>query len=150
MRRARVTRRNTALARLLRPTLLPNGRAAYRGAQQSLLFRDDLVFYFVVGCLRNDFLVNEIVLAPVGSPLDDSIGICAADAGQSVEFFFRSRIDVEQRLSPRDRYGRGRWGWRDKRRGSQKAKSEKEFDCELAHGASSEKRESHTSDFHRS
>src|SRR5882757_10519179 len=61
-------------------------RCAASGARRlALLLGDDLVLDAVIGLLRDDVLVHQIVLALVGTPRDDLGRIRLADAGQRVE-----------------------------------------------------------------
>ena len=62
----------------------------------ALLLGDDLVLDAVVGLLRHDLLLHQLVLALVGPALDDRGGIGLADAGQFVELVGGGGVDVEQ------------------------------------------------------
>src|SRR5262249_56045945 len=91
-----------------------------------LLLRDHLVLDFVVGRLRDDALLHELILTLVGPSLDDLVRVGAADARKAVEVSLGSGIDVEHplcmrslgRQRPADRYGERRGCCEDKRRGN--------------------------------
>jgi hypothetical protein len=62
----------------------------------SLLLGDNLVLDAVIGLLRHDVLVHQIVLALVGAALDDRRGIRLADARQRIEIVGARGINIEQ------------------------------------------------------
>src|SRR5258706_15624527 len=64
--------------------------------RSALLLGDDLVLDLVVGCLRHDLLLDQLILTLVGAALDDGCRIGLADPRERVEFFGAGGIDVEQ------------------------------------------------------
>jgi hypothetical protein len=54
------------------------GRSRRRGSLR--LFGDDLVLNFLVGGLRNNFLVHQVELGPIRPSRDDFLRISVADA----------------------------------------------------------------------
>ena len=71
-------------------------RGEVRKTASALLLGDDLVLDAVIGLLRDDILVHEVVFALVGPARDDLCGIGLADAGQRVELVGGGGVDVEQ------------------------------------------------------
>ena len=63
---------------------------------QTLLFRDDPVFNFVIDCLRQNLLLHEFVLGFIRPALDDLRRVGVADAGDRLQLIGRSGIDVDQ------------------------------------------------------
>src|SRR4030095_4848845 len=51
----------------------------------------------LVGGLRNDVLLDELVLRLVGTALDDLLGVGIADAGERRELALRRRVEVDER-----------------------------------------------------
>ena len=69
--------------------------------------RDDLVLDLVVGRLRNDALLRELVLRGVRTALDDAVGVSIPNAGQRLQLVRSRGVDVQQL-----RAGRGLGGLR--------------------------------------
>src|SRR5215831_12033686 len=70
-----------------------------------MLLGDDLVLDRVVDRLRNDLFLHELVLAFIGTVLDDRRGPHIADALKRAQLLFARRIDVDERC------WRGFWRW---------------------------------------
>jgi hypothetical protein len=60
------------------------------------LLGDDQILDLVISGLRDDFLVDEIVLAGVGPTRDDLRRVCRADARQRCQLIRRGRVDVDK------------------------------------------------------
>ena len=126
------------------------------GRSSALLLGDDLVLDLVVGRLRDDALLHQLVLALVRAARDDLGGIGLADTRQRVELIGGRGIDVEQfglwrrrhlRLRGLRRgshlavgFGRGLRGLGHRRRRRQQAQGqrggEKRSEREMTHGVS--------------
>src|SRR5205814_10299445 len=63
-----------------------------------LLLRDDVVLDLVVGGLRDDLLLDQVVLPPVRTVVDDLLGIGLADPGEALQLVRGGAVDVERRL----------------------------------------------------
>src|SRR5918993_4822347 len=106
--------------------------APCRCDRSRFLVSDDLVLNGVISILRDDLLVHQFVLGPIGASLDDGLGPGRSDLRQLVEVILGGGVDVEQGSlgrccggSRRLRCGAWRRGLGEGRRGEQQAKSRK-------------------------
>src|SRR6059036_845919 len=63
-----------------------------------LLLGDDLILDLVVGGLRHDLLLGQLVLARVRAAVGDRLRVLVADGGQRLELVRRRTVDVERLL----------------------------------------------------
>src|SRR5206468_10070477 len=76
----------------------PEGDRPLRSGGSLLLLRDDVVLDLVVGGLRDDLLLDQVVLPPVRTVVDYLLGIGLADPGEALQLVRGGAVDVERRL----------------------------------------------------
>src|SRR5712671_2083914 len=59
------------------------------------LLCDDVSLDFVVGGLRNDFLVHQVQFCAVRTAVDNFLRVDIADAGQNLELIFGGGVEIE-------------------------------------------------------
>jgi hypothetical protein len=66
------------------------------GDRALLLFRRDLILDLVVGRLRNDLLLHQLILPLVRTALDDLLGVRIANSSERLELLGSGCVDVNE------------------------------------------------------